>query len=220
MIILHFALWKCYWPGSLKQYKIRPTAIKMKCCHEHETEKKNLSLPTVFELSPPRHQLGVQTNELQRNFWSTSLNRFKPGCLPQPRQVKKEIHNEKKKYITVIYEPIVRLLGTYDVGRRFWILPRATWRARDPKPRHCSVSVRNRWAGDTQSMTRSFASPPEVHKGKPTCDRGTVCENIKRSVWWTVPDRFIGKYRGNSIFRISGETKIGLKNRVLWKIGD
>lgn len=105
------------------------------------------------------------------------------------------------------------------MGRRFCVLPRATWRARDPKPRHCSVSVRNRWAGDTQSMTRSFASPPEVNKGKPTYDRGTACEIklTRYSVWWTVPDRFIGKYRGNSIFRTSRETKIGLKTRLLWE---
>lgn len=57
---------------------------------------------------------------------------------------------------------IERLLGTNDVGLRFLACPRATCRARDPNPRHCRVSVINRWAGEQQSMTRSLASPPIV----------------------------------------------------------
>ena len=47
------------------------------------------------------------------------------------------------------------------VGRLFFVCPRAICLALEPKPRHCVVSVRYRFTGETQSMTRSFASPPE-----------------------------------------------------------
>lgn len=61
-------------------------------------------------------------------------------------------------------KPKLMLLGTKEVGRRFFVWPRATWRARDPKPKHWRVSVMNRWAGETQSITRSLASPPKNNK--------------------------------------------------------
>ena len=55
--------------------------------------------------------------------------------------------------------------GAGPVGRLFLVCPLATCLALEPNPRHCDVSVRYLFTGETHNITSNLASPPLRNEG-------------------------------------------------------